>query len=263
MSFTEKELWALRTRLTSFARTLSPHDHEDLVQDALVRAWFARDSFTPGTNLIGWVSTILRNVFFSRFRKKKREVELPEDDSIERLSRISPSQEDAVYLREILEYLEYLPVEQQRALLRTHLNGYSYEETARMESAAVGTIKSRVNRALAKLKELLEDTDLERGRIRLAKRPVRLKKIAEPPQVVVTYPVRNLTSQEIAREVVPVAIRPVQVPLVIEVASMVTERLKRERPMSIPVRSIYLSPITTEVIYGNSRIRSTVLRRTQ
>ena len=63
--------------LRAFAISLTgdPHVANDLVQETLLKAWSNRDKFAPGTNLKAWLFTILRNTYFSDFRKKRREVQ--------------------------------------------------------------------------------------------------------------------------------------------------------------------------------------------
>ena len=62
-------------RAFAFSLTYDLDRSDDLVQDTLVRAWTKADSFTRGTNLTAWLFTILRNLFYSEQRKRKREVE--------------------------------------------------------------------------------------------------------------------------------------------------------------------------------------------
>ena len=63
--------------LRAFAISLSGNVDraDDLVQEALLRAWANLDSFEPGTNMSAWLFTILRNLFRSEYRKRRREVE--------------------------------------------------------------------------------------------------------------------------------------------------------------------------------------------
>ncbi|MEM9223840.1 MAG: sigma factor, partial [Pseudomonadota bacterium] len=63
--------------LRAFAVSLSgnPERADDLVQEALMKAWASIDVFEAGTNMRAWLFTILRNVYYSDFRKKKREIE--------------------------------------------------------------------------------------------------------------------------------------------------------------------------------------------
>ena len=67
--------------LRAFALSLTRNmpDADDLVQDTIVKAWANFDKFTIGTDLRAWMFTILRNVFFSRKRKTRREVEDPDE----------------------------------------------------------------------------------------------------------------------------------------------------------------------------------------
>src|SRR4051812_1547587 len=75
-----EQLPAFLPRLRAFALSLThdPIRSDDLVQNALLRAWTNLDHFQHGTNLQAWLFTILRNSFYSEFRKRRREVEDPE-----------------------------------------------------------------------------------------------------------------------------------------------------------------------------------------
>ncbi len=127
---------------------------DDLVQETLLKAWAHRDSFTPGTNLRAWLFTILRNEFYTFFRKRKREVE-DADGAIAATVGIHPEQEGHLDLADMQRALGKLPVDQREALLLVSASDMSYEEAAEICGVAVGTIKSRVNRARNKLTELL------------------------------------------------------------------------------------------------------------
>src|ERR1022692_3428232 len=104
---------------------------DDLVQETLLRALANIDSFQPGTNMAAWLFTILRNHFRSEYRKRRREVEDGEG-----------------------RYAETLKT-QREALVLVGASGFSYEEAAHICECAVGTIKSRVNRARTRLAELM------------------------------------------------------------------------------------------------------------
>lgn len=127
---------------------------DDLVQDTLARALQAREQFTEGTNLMAWLFTILRNGFYSRYRKIRREVEDVDGAFAARLA-IAPSQLDSCELAECMEALAKLPPEQREALLLVTTQEFDYEEAAQICGCAVGTIKSRVNRARTALAELM------------------------------------------------------------------------------------------------------------
>jgi len=127
---------------------------DDLVQDTLVKAWNKLDSFEEGTNLKAWLFTILRNTHFSNFRKTKREVADPDGEQAARAA-VSPRQEGHIDVQDLLQALEQLPVDQREALILVGAEGFSYEQAAIISDCAVGTIKSRVNRARVRLTEIL------------------------------------------------------------------------------------------------------------
>ena len=142
--------------LRAFARSFTPEVSraDDLVQETLVKAWHSRDSFAPGTNFRAWLFTILRNVFISQNRKQKREVSDPDNAYTNSLS-VPPEQYGHLELREFHVALEQLPQDQREALLLIGAEGFSYEEAAEICGCAVGTIKSRVNRARNRLGHML------------------------------------------------------------------------------------------------------------
>ena len=127
---------------------------DDLVQETLMRAIANIDSFQPGTNMSAWLFTILRNHFRSEYRKRRREVEDGEGRYAETL-KTQPEQYGHVEFREFREALVKLPPDQREALVLVGASGFSYEEAAHICECAVGTIKSRVNRARTRLAELM------------------------------------------------------------------------------------------------------------
>lgn len=142
--------------LRAFAVYLT-NDHskaDDLVQETLLKAWKAREGFTAGTNLKAWLFTILRNTYFSDFRKLRREVQ---DDTGELAGQlVAPPQQLAhLYLEDFKAALAQLPPDQREALILIGAEGLTYEEVATICDCAVGTIKSRVNRARSRMAELL------------------------------------------------------------------------------------------------------------
>jgi RNA polymerase sigma-70 factor (ECF subfamily) len=144
-------------RLRAFAVSLCGNVDRanDLVQDALVRALANIDGFRPGTNLNAWLFTILRNHFRSEYRKHRREVE-DADGSYTDSLKSQPEQIGRVEFAELTVALGLLPDEQREALLLVAASGFSYEEAAEICGCAVGTIKSRINRARSRLAELMQ-----------------------------------------------------------------------------------------------------------
>ena len=142
--------------LRAFAMSLAQNSDkaDDLVQETLVKAWDKQSSFQPGTNLKAWLFTILRNEFYSQMRKRGREVQDSDGIMTGRLA-VHPSQHGMLDLKDFKGALETLPEDQREAIILIGASGFSYEEAAEICGCAVGTIKSRVNRARTKLQELL------------------------------------------------------------------------------------------------------------
>jgi RNA polymerase sigma-70 factor, ECF subfamily len=146
------EVPKLRAFAISLSRSVDRAD--DLVQETLLRAIAKIDSFQPGTNMSAWLFTILRNVFRSEYRKRCREVEDADGHYADSL-KSAPEQHGRVEFEELRVALATLPRSQREAVLLVGASGFSYEEAAKICKTAVGTIKSRVNRARTGLSELL------------------------------------------------------------------------------------------------------------
>src|SRR5258707_1403513 len=142
--------------LRAFAISLSGNVDraDDLVQETLLRAWANLNSFEPGTNMSAWLFTILRNLFRSEYRKRRREVADSEGTYAETL-KTQPEQPGRVEFEEFRTALAKLPSDQREALILVGASGFSYEDAAGICGCAVGTIKSRVNRARTRLADLL------------------------------------------------------------------------------------------------------------
>ena len=127
---------------------------DDLVQETLLRALSHIDQFEPGPKMSAWLFTILRNLFRSDYRKRRREVEDAEGNYAKTL-KTQPAQGAHLEFEEFRAALEKLPQDQREALILVGASGFSYEDAASICGCAVGTIKSRVNRARSKLAALL------------------------------------------------------------------------------------------------------------
>src|SRR5215218_11354217 len=136
---------------------------DDLVQDTILRALQKQDGFEPGTKLQAWLFTIMRNQFYSTYRKYKREVEDVDGLYAAKLTSL-PEQPGCVEFAGLRSALMQLPDQQREAVLLIGAEGLSYEEAAVVCGTKVGTIKSRVNRARKRLAELLgHDHDSDAG----------------------------------------------------------------------------------------------------
>ena len=153
------ELVAAIPNMRAFAISLCGNRDraDDLVQEALVKAWNHLESFEEGTNLKAWLFTILRNAYFSELRKTKREVADSEGQLAAKLS-VPAEQHGHLDLADLNDALAKLPADQREALTLIGAEGFSYEDAATISGCAIGTVKSRVNRARAKLHELMAMT---------------------------------------------------------------------------------------------------------
>ncbi|MGH6811851.1 MAG: sigma-70 family RNA polymerase sigma factor [Methylocella sp.] len=153
------DLLAVIPNLRAFAVSLCGNldRADDLVQETLVKAWCKIDSFVEGTNLRAWLFTILRNIYYSEYRKRRREVADPDGTFAAKL-RAAPAQSGHMDLLDFHAALQQLPGDQREALVLIGASGLSYEEAAGICGCAVGTMKSRVNRARSRLAEMLSIT---------------------------------------------------------------------------------------------------------
>jgi RNA polymerase sigma-70 factor (ECF subfamily) len=151
----QKSLLAAIPKLRAFAISLcrNKEQAEDLVQSTLLRAWANISSFAPGSNMDGWLFTILRNLFYSEYRRCRNfsriMVGFPEADAT------SPQQIASVEYSQVYAALAKLDAKHREALMLVGAAGLSYDEAASVCGCPVGTVKSRVNRARAELARVL------------------------------------------------------------------------------------------------------------
>lgn len=155
----KQELTDVLPPLRTFAKSLchNPTLADDLVQDTVVKALSNQDKFQQGTSMRAWTFTILRNHYYSILRKNKREIE-DVDGKMASLVSVEGSQESASDLKELGEAFAKLTPDHQEILMMTRVDGRSYAETAELLGIVVGTVKSRVNRAQARLIEIMGNT---------------------------------------------------------------------------------------------------------
>lgn len=153
-----EELTAAIPYMRAFSRSLTGNEAaaDDLTQDALVKAWRARERFRAGTNFRAWVFTIVRNQFYSDQRRSWRQAPWDEEKAKRTLS--GPQGLDSMMaLDELRRALIQLPEDQREAIVLVGAGGFAYEEAAQICGCAVGTIKSRVSRARKALAAMLEE----------------------------------------------------------------------------------------------------------
>jgi len=152
----ERELLAAVPFMRAFARSLcrDPEQAEDIAQETILKAWQCRGQFQPGTNLRAWLSTILRNRYYSGQRRLKWRAEF-DAEAIERTLMAPDDPAMNVELEDVRRALAMLPAFQREALILVGAGGMSYEEVANIVGCPVGTVKSRVRRARDELEAIL------------------------------------------------------------------------------------------------------------
>lgn len=149
----EKELPGLRRYAMALLRGNS--DADDLVQETVVRALDRMTLFQPGTNLRAWLFTIMHNLRVNAVRRSKREATGLSEEATALLS--TPGRQGpAIALRDLRRALDELDEAHRSVLLLVGLEGLSYEEVADVLAVPMGTVRSRLSRARARLRHLLD-----------------------------------------------------------------------------------------------------------
>jgi RNA polymerase sigma factor (sigma-70 family) len=148
--------------LRAFARTFCPDasDADDLVQETLAKALANMDKYQEGTRLKSWMFTIMRNTFYTRIKTYVREAPGAAACVSERPV-VEATQEWSVRGREVHDAMNRLSPHHREVLMLIGVLGVSYEEAADICRCAVGTIKSRLNRARLSILEDLGETSPE------------------------------------------------------------------------------------------------------
>jgi RNA polymerase sigma-70 factor (ECF subfamily) len=168
--------------LRGYARSLTRNADaaDDLVQDALVRAWASRAQFIPGTNFRAWMFTIMRHRFLDECRRNKGPHLAIEDVSNHAALVSGPAQDSAIEFEEMAcAYWQMAPNHREILMLVGAL-GLEYEEAAKVIGCAVGTVRSRLSRARTELQ-----SQIEHGAGRLTPQPSS-KRGAPPPRSIAT-----------------------------------------------------------------------------
>jgi RNA polymerase sigma-70 factor (ECF subfamily) len=164
---------------TAMRLTRNPRDAEDLVQDALLRAYRFWGHFEAGTNCKAWLLKILTNTFINRYHKARRDRELAQevrhigDDEVAETIVSAEAQaasrdpEGALVSRmlsdEVLRALDTLPTDFRLAVVLCDLEELSYKEIADVMECPVGTVMSRLFRGRRLLQKALHDYAVEQG----------------------------------------------------------------------------------------------------
>ena len=169
-------LYAAALRLTK-----NPRDAEDLVQDAVLRAFRFFDKFERGTNIKAWLYKILTNTFINRYRRNTKERNIVEDerDSVQdrlvsRDSADAAENPERAYLDrmlsdDVLKALDSVPVDFRLAVILADLQDFSYKEIADILDVPVGTVMSRLFRGRRILQKQLAEYAVASGVLQTTK----------------------------------------------------------------------------------------------
>lgn len=154
--------------------TTDPTQAEDLVQDTMLKAYRSWRQYRPGTNVKGWLLTILRNTFINDYRRRKLEpvamdLETAEPHAVFReMADADPEGSFFAQIvdQKVLEAIDNLPTEFREVLVLSDMEGMSYAEIAETLEIPVGTVKSRLFRARRQLQGVLYAHAVEMGYIR-------------------------------------------------------------------------------------------------
>jgi RNA polymerase sigma-70 factor, ECF subfamily len=143
-------------RLNRYARALmrGRDGAEDLVQDTILRALEKAHLWQPGTNLQGWLFTLMHNQYVNLVRRSVRQK--PRVDLDRAITAVPPTQLGPLILRDFDRAMARLPAEQRRVVRLVGIEGMRYDEAAAVCGVPVGTIRSRLCRARDALEAMVE-----------------------------------------------------------------------------------------------------------
>lgn len=139
--------------------TRNPHDAEDLLQEATLRAWRFWSHYEQGSNLRAWLHRILLNTFVNGYRRKRREREvmreLEQASAGREAEHVEPNALRAALSDELHGSLAELPPDFRAVLWAVAVDDLSYREAADALGCPVGTVMSRLHRARRMLQQAL------------------------------------------------------------------------------------------------------------
>jgi RNA polymerase sigma-70 factor, ECF subfamily len=150
----EQEIPRLRRYARALTRDRSRAD--DLVQDTLVRAIANQHYWQHGSNLRAWLFTIMHNQNVNAVRGSIRQSAAINVDDASLCLMVPTDHTGALTLRDFDRALAQVPEQRRQALLLIGLEGTSYEEAATILDVPIGTVRSRVSRARASLRSLMD-----------------------------------------------------------------------------------------------------------
>lgn len=155
----------------AYRLTRNEADARDLTQDAFIRVYRAWKSFVPGTSFLSWVYRIVTNLYRDELRRKKGrfQEEIPEDNAPqefagERPLAVTPIEDyvEGQLSEPLSRSLEMLSPDQRQVVILADIEEYSYQEIAEIMGCSIGTVRSRLHRARALLRRLLQKQQQQR-----------------------------------------------------------------------------------------------------
>jgi RNA polymerase sigma-70 factor (ECF subfamily) len=145
-------------------------DAEDLTQEVFVRVFRSLDTYTPGT-FEGWLHRITTNLFLDQARRRQRiRFDALSDERADKLASTLPTPDLAFteqrFDDDVERALQALPPDFRAAVVLCDVEGLSYEEIAQILGAKLGTVRSRIHRGRAMLREALAHRAPAAGRLR-------------------------------------------------------------------------------------------------
>jgi RNA polymerase sigma-70 factor, ECF subfamily len=164
----------------AFRLTRNARDAEDLVQDAMLRAYRFWDSFEPDSNCKAWLFKILTNTFINGYQKAKRSREIltaaaSEQEAIDGVlvheGSLAQRDPEGILLdnslsEDVARALAEIPADFRMAVVLCDMEGFSYKEIAEIMECPVGTVMSRLHRGRRLLKQALHEFAVAQGIVR-------------------------------------------------------------------------------------------------
>ena len=140
--------------------TRNTDDADDLVQETMLKAFTYRNKFSEGTNLKGWLYTIMKNSFINNYRRMmKRKTFIDTTDNLFYLDSSTSTAENQgennFILKDVARAMEKLPADLQKTF-SMNLKGFKYHEIADILGIPIGTVKTRIFVARRQLRKRLD-----------------------------------------------------------------------------------------------------------